>query len=58
MKVKDLIHCLNLIENKEQEVFVANYDFEQKSEIEDMVEIKSASDRNKYPVGVCLIIEL
>ena len=58
MKVKDLICYLNLIENKEQQVFVVNYDFDRMSEIEDVVEIKSASDQIKYPVGICLTIEL
>lgn len=58
MKIKDLISFLETIENKEQKVFVANYDFEQKAEIQDAVEIKSASAGYKYPVGICLICEL
>lgn len=58
MKVRDLIGCLNAVEDKEQNVFVANYDFDQNSEIQSMVEIKSTSDKITYPVGVCLIIEL
>ena len=58
MKVKDLIYYLNLIENKEQEVFVVNYDFDKKGEIEDVLEIKNTSDQNKYPIGVCLTTEL
>ena len=58
MKVKDLINHLNLIENKEQKVFVVDYDFSRKGEIEDVLEIKSASDQNTYPIGVCLTTEL
>lgn len=58
MKIKELIAFLETIENKEQVVFVANYDFEQKAEIQDVVEIKSASAEYKYPVGLCLICEL
>lgn len=58
MKVKELIYYLSLIENKEQEVFVVDYDFSRKSEIQDALEIKSASDQNTYPIGVCLTTEL
>ena len=58
MKVKDLIFYLTRIEDKEQSVFVANYDFDNNCEIQSMVEIKSTSDKITYPVGVCLIIEL
>lgn len=58
MKVRDLIGYLNAVEDKEQNVFVANYDFDQNSEIQSMVEIKNTSDKITYPVGVCLIIDL
>lgn len=58
MKVSELISCLSAVEDKEQKVFVANYDFDNNCEIQSMVEIKSTSDKITYPVGVCLIVEL
>ena len=58
MSVKDLIRFLETIENKEQKVFVVNYDFESKAEIQDAVEIKSASAEYTYPIGISLICEL
>ena len=58
MSIKELIRFLETVENKDQKVFVANYDFESNAEIQDAVEIKSASAKHKYPVGICLICEL
>lgn len=58
MKIKDLIRYLETIEDKEQKIFVVNYDFEQKAEIQDAIEIKSASAEYQYPIGICLICEL
>ena len=55
MKVKYLINFLNTIEDKEQEVFVSNFDFSQSYELKKSVEIKSSDDTYMYPVGVNLL---
>lgn len=58
MKVKELINFLNSIENKEQDVVMASYDFETTYPVTHAVEIKSTSDRLTYPIGVNLIGDL
>ena len=55
MKVKELVDFLNSIENKEQNVVMASYDFEITYPVEYAVEIKSTSDKITYPIGACLI---
>lgn len=58
MKVKELIDYLNNIEDKEQRVHVANYDFEIQADIMYAVEIKSASDKTMYFNGVSLLANI
>lgn len=55
MNVKQLIEYLEKIENKEQEVFVSNDEFDIKSNLSICVEIKSTTEPETYKNGVYLI---
>lgn len=58
MKVDQLIYYLNSIENKDQEVYITNFDFSTGYPILEALEIKSSTDRNMYPRGVNLIANI
>lgn len=58
MTVESLITYLNQIEDKKQNVYMVNYDFQQQTDIEYAVEIKSSSSCNMYANGVCLLGDL
>ena len=55
MNVKQLIDYLEKIENKEQEVFVSNDEFDIKARLSISVEIKSTTEPETYKSGVYLI---
>ncbi len=58
MTVESLITYLNKIEDKKQNVYMASYDFQTQSDIENAVEIKSSSSCNMFASGVCLLGDL
>ena len=55
MNVKQLIEYLEKIENKEQEVFVSDDEFDIKSKLSIGIEIKSTTEPETYKSGVYLI---
>lgn len=58
MTVESLIDYLNTIEDKKQNVYMTSYDLQQQTDIDNAVEIKSASTSHMFANGVCLLGDL
>ena len=58
MTVEQLLNYLNRIEDKKQNVYMTSYDFQQQTDVNSAIEIKSSSQSNMYASGVCLLGDL
>ena len=58
MTVEQLLTYLNRIEDKKQNVYMTSYDFQQQTDINSAIEIKSSSSCNMFASGVSLLGDL